>query len=75
MIKFIMDKDGQKVLGLGLSHQNLKHLKNGKPIEIDLKKIGHTNNDTIYLFAGRTEQSMTKDLKNFIGPETVVNET
>jgi len=74
MIKFTTHHpDGKLVIGLGLSHVNLKRLKEGQPIVFDLKELGLTLNAEVFVFAGKTEASMQKDLGQYIGPETVVN--
>ena len=68
------DKDGNILLGFGLSDINLNLLKQGKPILIkkeDTEKlIGHKIN--IMIFHGKTEKDMQKKLSDFIGPDTKI---
>ena len=70
VIKFTAeDKDGKRILGLGLVEGNLKHLRNGKPIKIDGKSVGLDNLDII-IFYGKTEDSLAKQLAPFITAHT-----
>lgn len=60
--------DGRKLIGLGISAENVKLLKQGRPIlvrgaEMDLEC-------DITIFYGETEEDMKKDIISFIGPET-----
>jgi len=64
MIKFITDSPQQKhkMITLGLSHKNLKKLKQGLPIVIDMEKMGYTRISKIMIFSGETEQTMKNDI-------------
>ncbi len=55
------DKD-HKLLILGLSNENIKRLKQNKPIHINLKEMGDHDIGEIYIFTGNTEESMMEDL-------------
>lgn len=74
MIKFsATDKDGKKLLGLGLVEGNLNRLKEGKPIKIDGETVGLDNLD-ILIFYGKTEESLAKQLAPFITAQTEVKD-
>jgi len=73
MIKFTIVKDKKTIVGLGLSAKNIQHLESGKPIIIDVEKLGITDVSEIFIFAGLTEDSMAKDLAKYIGPNTKFN--
>lgn len=75
MIKFLADRDGRPMLGLGLSRGNCERLLQGKPIFIDLKVMmfecadkHDMNNATIFIFGGETEEQMQRDLAGMVGP-------
>jgi len=54
---------------LGLSYANLARLKKGEPISLDGGEVGLPGVDVL-IFAGETEQTMARDVAEFIGPET-----
>ena len=56
MIKFVGGDANDPIIGLGLSHKNLKKLKQGQPILIDLVELGLVGN--ILIFSGSTEKEM-----------------
>ncbi len=75
MIKFTMTRqDGKKIIGLGFHQGNLKHFKHGRPMLIDLDELNAKESDFIYIFSARTDKELAKEMKRFIGPDTVVNE-
>jgi hypothetical protein len=70
MIKFLAERDGRPMIGLGLSRGNCEKLLAGKPIFIDLKvmlmnvaELPDLNEATILIFGGETEESMQAELK------------
>lgn len=72
MIKFTYTKgSGALCYGFGISEENVKRLKKGQPIYIDLSQIGGTGE--VMIFYGKTEQDMARDLAEFIGPDTVTH--
>lgn len=75
MVKFSADTEGgTKILGLGLSKENVKHLQEGHPIFIQAaqtKKLIGCASD-ILLFYGETEESMKADMENFMSPSTKI---
>jgi len=74
MIKFTANRpDGKILIGLGLSDENIKRLREGKPMLVNLADLGITLNAEIFIFTGKDEQSMKKDLSKHIRPDTVVN--
>jgi hypothetical protein len=52
--------DGQPIIVIGLSHENLRRLKRGEPIDFDLSEIGLTGGCII--LAGKTEKAILKQL-------------
>lgn len=74
MVKFAFKgQDDRENLGLGITAENVKRMKDGQPIRIDLAALGLSVNGTVMLFYGETEQSLYDSLKEFIGPETDVH--
>ena len=62
--------DGKrKMLLLGLSEGNLMRLREKKPIIINGEEIGWPGQDIIICW-GETEDALTKELADLIGPET-----
>ncbi len=64
MIKAIGEKDGQPAIILGLSRRNCELLLEGKPIVVDVGKMGGPRCRVI-LMAAETEQHLIDDLENF----------
>lgn len=72
MIKFAVKGDrGRRVVGLGLSRENVKRLKAGDPIHIHLNDLGFPNMECL-IFYGETEEKMFETYKDLIGPDTQV---
>ena len=69
MIKFTAKSSKGTLIGIGLSYENLKKLKKGKPLYIDLTKLGEREGELL-IFAGETEEKMAKQLEAFISPDT-----
>lgn len=64
--------DGRELLILGLSHLNLERLKAEQPIAFRGDTVGLPGIE-ILIFAGETEQSMARDMAEFVGPNTRVS--
>lgn len=60
MIKFKADKGGKKVYGFGLTDENIKLLKKGRPIYIDDPDFADY---VVIIMYGKTEQKMVEELK------------
>lgn len=58
---------------LGLSHENLRRLKQGEPIRIDMEDLG-IKGSTCFIFSGKDEKAMAKEMSEFIGPDTKIRE-
>jgi len=61
VIKFIAEGDsGERVLGIGLSHANIKEMGIDKPIVIKLDDLGPAGENIrqVLLFTGPTEEQM-----------------
>jgi len=52
---------------LGLSDENMKRLKQDQPIKFNLKELGLGDYD-VFIFNGKTEQSMYEQMKEAIDP-------
>lgn len=69
--------DGDRqLLVLGLSDANRERLEQGYPVRISQATHGVAipKDLTILIFAGETEQTMAAQLKDLIGPTTVVDQ-
>jgi len=71
MIKMSGQSKGRKVLVFGLSHMNLKKLKEGLPIFIHGEEMGNPGMDMI-IFSGKDERSMEEMVRPFLSPDTEV---
>ena len=71
MIKAVADTNKGRLIILGLSKENIRRLQKDRPIDIDLSELGLSGH--IFIFAGDTEESMTRQLAELIGPETKVS--
>ena len=69
MIKFTSKGKKGTLIGIGLSYENLRRLKKGKPIYVDLTKLGEEQGELL-IFAGKNEDTMAKQLESFISPNT-----
>jgi len=69
VIKFTAKSKKGTLIGIGLSFKNLNRLKKGQPIYIDLTKLGEKDGELL-IFAGKTENSMAKQLKAFMSSDT-----
>ena len=80
MIKFTLNRpthDGHQnklVIGFGLSEANIKKLKQGHPILIDLMEMGIPYYEVLIMY-GKTEQEMAKQLGGLVGPNTIIHES
>jgi hypothetical protein len=61
------------LIGFGISEENVKRLKKGMPILINLKEMGIEAD--ILIFYGETEAEMTEAIKPYIGTETVIKKS
>ena len=55
--------DGTKFMLFGLSEGNIKLLKEGKPILVDLAEIGLPHMGKVFIVYGETEEAITKQFK------------
>ena len=63
MIKFTGERDGKHLVGFGLSEGNLKKLREGKPILVDLSEMIPGCKMEVLIFYGATEQAMYQEIK------------
>lgn len=71
MIKLVIDRTDGPLYAFGLSAGNVRRLKAGEPIAVDLSPMG--GRGRILIFYGATERQMMAELREFIGPETKVH--
>lgn len=69
MLKALAHTPAGPLMIFGLSEDNINHLKEGKPIAIDLKELGLAGGRVLIIY-GKTEYDMRNDLAEFIGPDT-----
>jgi hypothetical protein len=63
MIKFVAQgKNGQTIVGLGLSEGNIKRLKQGDPMYFSLEELGIEGIDVTIVY-GETEDAIKADFK------------
>ena len=74
MVKFAGTKDGVPFVGLGISRINTQKLKEGKPILVHLADLGLPPME-IFIFYGKTEAAMAKDMLPYIDEDTIVHGT
>lgn len=70
MIKMIGQGPNGSMVIFGLSHENLRRLKDGQPIKVNMAELGQEGE--IIIFSGETEATMQAELANLIGPTTTV---
>jgi len=65
-------EEGDEMLILGLSEENVKRLKGGKPMYLTRKTHGDgiPAGWRIMIFTGKDERTMAEMVKPFCGPET-----
>lgn len=68
MIKFKAGSDEDPIFGFGISEGNVKRLRKGQPIAINMDEMGA--NGTVYIFYGKTERDLVDMTANHIGPDT-----
>lgn len=74
MIKFTASgPSGRTLIGLGLSARNIERMKAGKLIHLNLEELNLHWKADIMLLYGETEQEIATELKEFIGPDTIVH--
>jgi len=66
MIKF---RAGE-LLGFGISEENVKRLKAGQPIKINLAEMGLSGE--MLIFYKPTDEELVESMKPYIGKETVI---
>ena len=70
MIKFKADN----LIGFGLSKANVKKLKKGQPISVNMDEMGFPG-VKVLIFYGETEEQMQRDMADLITPETKYSST
>lgn len=77
MVKFsVKDKNDQRMLGVGLSEENVKRLKEGMPIHIKSEDLSNLTGweGSIFIMYGKTEDDIKDQLSSLIGPDTDVQD-
>jgi len=66
-------ENGEQIIVLGLSRENVKRLTAGKPIHMDRKThVGLPENLVIMICFGETEEALVKELLPLIGTDTTI---
>ena len=77
MIKFTAERDGNPLLGLGITGENVRRLMLGKPILVRLADVGCESDKLkeVAIFFGPTEQTIVADLvkAGLIKPDCQIN--
>lgn len=68
------DFNGEPLYVFGLSHENLKRLKQGKPITFVMRERGADVDGRIVIHAAKTEEQVALELSKLIGPTTIVKD-
>ena len=68
------DFHGEPLYVFGLSHENLKRLKQGKPITFRMRERGANVDGRILIHAAQTEEKVALELSEYIGPTTIVKD-
>lgn len=64
MLKFTAPKpDGGKIIGLGLTAENIKRLQADDPIMFSLSELGLKSSDDIFIMVGEDQQDIVNKLK------------
>jgi hypothetical protein len=74
VIKFKAQGNGRTLVGLGITDENIKRLRQGMPIIVRLADVGVPGGIEVTIFWGETETAIRKDLQKhgLIGPETEI---
>ena len=62
-------ENGRRLIGLGISDENIARLRQGKPIFVAGSSVGVPEVEIIICW-GATEYELTEQLASLIGPET-----
>lgn len=73
MIKFTASVGDKTLIGFGFSDANLKLLREGNPVLVDLDQLNIPGGYEILIFYGGSEQSMMDDLRNNIDQDTIIH--
>lgn len=74
MIKFTASTDsGRTLIGIGISAGNVQRLKEGKPIHLNFEELNLPWKADLMIMYGETEALMADELKQFIGPRTIIH--
>lgn len=72
MIKYkVTGDDGTMAIGFGISEENVKRLKAGQPILVDLNEMGINAN--LMIFYRETDEQLIESVKPYIGKDTKVS--
>lgn len=74
MIKFTAQGQHGPLIGLGLSKDNIRLLREGRPIVVHLADLNLPPGE-VMLFYGDTEASLAKALLPYISEDTVIHGT
>ena len=69
MIKFMANGQDKNILGLAITEENVKRLKEGQPIIINGQEVGIDGLDILLMY-GKDTRTIRHKLKDFIGEDT-----
>lgn len=74
MIKFkAMSKNGRTLLGFGITENNIRLLKEGHPIKMNMMDLGLKGLD-VTIFYGGTDKEMIKTVEDNVGVKLTLTE-
>jgi hypothetical protein len=65
--------DGRKLLVFGLSHENIRRMKKGQPLRVDLDLMG-LEGVSLAIYVGKTEADIEAAMEPFIDSNTVIHD-
>lgn len=71
MLKFKHETNEDVLVGFGIEEANVKKLKEGQPIAVDMEQFGYPNLK-IMIWYGQTMGDLYKEVEPFIGPKTKI---
>lgn len=74
MIKYSANTKTGKLYGFVLTKENIKRLRKGQPIHINMAEMGGDPGSQILISYEETEQRACEAMERFIGPDTIVNQ-
>ena len=71
MIKFKSESDmGTPVVGIGLTHDDIKKLETETPMRVDLKELGFEG--VLLIFVGENRDKIIRALRPVVGRDAII---